>query len=104
MENAIVHGLAHSHKKDLQLTVTATLENNFIKYTVEDNGVGRSKAADYNKINKLHHKSIGLKITEDRIRLFNHEENLNGHVKITDLYDKHNKPDGTRIEVKLKVT
>lgn len=104
VENAIVHGLAHSHKKDLQLTVTATLENNFIKYTVEDNGVGRSKAADYNKINKLHHKSIGLKITEDRIRLFNHEENLNGHVKITDLYDKHNKPDGTRVEVKLKVT
>ncbi len=102
VENAIVHGLAHSDHKDLKLTVTATLENDFIKYVIEDNGIGRNKAGDYNKINKLHHKSVGLKITEDRVRLFNNEEHLNGHIKIVDLYDKNNQPRGTRVEVKLK--
>ncbi len=102
VENAIVHGLAHSDHKDLKLTVTATLENDFIKYVIEDNGIGREKAEDYNKMNKLHHKSVGLKITEDRIRLFNHEEHLNGHIKIIDLYDANNQPGGTRVEVKLK--
>ena len=102
VENAIVHGIAHSHKKDLTLTVTATLENDHIKYVIEDNGIGRNKSADYNKMNKLHHKSVGLKITEDRIRLFNHKEDTNGDIKIVDLYTSDNKPAGTRVEVKIK--
>ena len=102
VENAIVHGIAHSDKTNLKLTVSATLENDYIKYVIEDNGIGRSQAADYNKINKLHHKSVGLKITEDRIHLFNQNENGNGHIKITDVYTADNKPGGTRVEVKIK--
>lgn len=102
VENAIVHGIAHSDKADLKLTVTATLENDFIKYVIEDNGVGRNQSANYNKINKLHHKSIGLKITEDRVHLFNQSENSNGHINITDLFDEDNKPAGTKVEVKIK--
>ncbi len=102
VENAIVHGIAHSHRTDLHLMVSATLENGFIKYVIEDNGIGRNQSADYNKLNKLHHKSVGLKITEDRIRLYNGVENLNGYIKIIDLYNHENKPDGTRVEVKIK--
>jgi len=102
VENAIVHGIAHSDKTNLKLTVMATLENDFIKYTIEDNGIGRNQSEDYNKINKLHHKSIGLKITEDRVHLFNQSENSNGHIKITDLFDEYNKPAGTKVEVKIK--
>jgi len=102
VENAIVHGIAHSDKADLKLTVTAILENDFIKYVIEDNGVGRNQSANYNKINKLHHKSIGLKITEDRVHLFNQSENSNGHINITDLFDEDNKPAGTKVEVKIK--
>lgn len=102
VENAIVHGIAHSDRTDLKLTVSATLENDYIKYVIEDNGIGRSQAEDYNKLNKLHHKSVGLKITEDRIRLFNGEEDLNGYVKISDLYDDNDKPAGTKVEVKIK--
>jgi tetratricopeptide (TPR) repeat protein len=103
VENAIVHGIAHSDKTDLKLTVSATLENNYIKYVIEDNGIGREQAEKYKKINKLHHRSIGLKITEDRVHLFNQNENGNGHIRITDLYAEDNTPDGTRIEVRLKV-
>ncbi|KAA9039110.1 hypothetical protein FW778_09740 [Ginsengibacter hankyongi] len=102
VENAIVHGIAHSDKNNLILTVSATLEGEFIKYVIEDNGIGRNQAEDYNKINKLHHKSVGLKITEDRVRLFNKDENLNGHIKIIDVYNTDKKPGGTRVEVKIK--
>ena len=102
VENAIVHGIAHSDKPNLKLTVSATLENDYIKYVIEDNGIGRHQAEDYNKMNKLHHKSVGLKITEDRIRLFNQTENVNGHIKIIDLYNADNQPGGTRVEVKIK--
>jgi hypothetical protein len=102
VENAIVHGIAHSDRTDLQLTVSATLENDYIKYVIEDNGIGRIQAADYNKLNKLHHKSIGLKITEDRIHLFNNHQNFNDYIKIIDLYNSDNNPNGTRVEVKIK--
>jgi tetratricopeptide (TPR) repeat protein len=103
VENAIVHGIAHSDKANLKLTVSATLENDHIKYVIEDNGIGREQAEKYKRINKLHHRSIGLKITEDRVHLFNQNENSNGHIRITDLYAEDNTPDGTRIEVRLKV-
>jgi hypothetical protein len=102
VENAIIHGIAHSDKNDLQLSIRVTLEKDFIKYTIEDNGIGRTQAESYKKINKLHHVSLGLKISEDRIHLFNHEENSNGQIKITDLFDSDNKSAGTRVEVKLK--
>jgi hypothetical protein len=102
VENAIVHGIAHSDKMDLKLKVSATLENEFIKYVIEDNGIGRKQSENYNLQNKLHHKSVGLKITEDRIKLFNQVEHVNGFIQIFDLYDGNNKPEGTRVEVKIK--
>jgi len=71
IENAIVHGLAHSEEDGLNLTVTASLENDRIKYMIQDNGIGRAKANAYNLQNKPYHKSIGLKITENRIQIFN---------------------------------
>ena len=102
VENAIVHGIAHSDRTDLKLAVTATLENDYIKYVIEDNGIGRCQSADYNKLNKLHHKSVGLKITEDRVLLFNQAEVLNGYIKIIDLFNADNSSNGTRVEVKIK--
>ena len=103
VENAIVHGIAHSDKPNLKLTVTATLDNNFIKYIIEDNGIGRKQSTNYNTLNKLHHKSVGLKITEDRVLLFNHVDNCDDYIKITDLYCNNNIPAGTMVELKIKV-
>ncbi len=104
VENAIVHGMAHSDRNDLKLIVSASLEDDYIKYIIKDNGIGRTQAADYNKLNKLRHKSVGLKITEDRIQLYNQEHNANGYVKIFDLLDGNSNPVGTRVEVKIKAT
>ncbi|MEO6187393.1 MAG: histidine kinase, partial [Ginsengibacter sp.] len=102
IENAIVHGIAHSDRKDLRLSLSVFLEEDYIKYEVTDNGIGRSKSEDYNKLNRLYHKSVGLKISEDRIQLHNKQQNANGSIKISDLYDDENKPAGTLVEVKIK--
>ena len=101
VENAIVHGLSHSEEDGLNLTVMATLENEKIKYVVQDNGIGRAQAAAYNQQNKPYHKSVGLKITEDRINIFNNHPEGNGFVHFTDLTDKENRPAGTRVEIIL---
>ncbi|MEO8110429.1 MAG: histidine kinase [Ginsengibacter sp.] len=104
VENAIVHGIGHSDKANLKLTVSAVLEEGYIKYTIEDNGIGRSQSEKYNKMNKRNHKSVGLKITEDRIMLFNQAQHTNGYVKFTDLYASNEEPAGTRVEVKIKAS
>lgn len=102
VENAIVHGISHSHDEKLQLTVTAILEVDYIKYTIQDNGVGRAKAAAYNSQNKPGHKSVGLQITADRIALFNVEKQANVSVRLTDLFDDDKTPSGTRVDIHLK--
>jgi LytS/YehU family sensor histidine kinase len=98
VENAIVHGLSHSEDKNLTLTVTATLENDNIKYEITDNGIGRKQAAMYNKQNKMQHESVGLKITEDRINIFNNNKNS---VMITDLIESEIHS-GTRVSITIK--
>jgi hypothetical protein len=102
LENAIVHGIAHSDKKDLHIILSAVLENDFIKYTIEDNGVGRKLAAEYNMQNKPNHKSVGLQITAERINIFNEPLNGNPNVNIIDLTSDDNIPNGTRVEIKIK--
>ncbi|HEY6063510.1 MAG TPA: histidine kinase, partial [Chitinophagaceae bacterium] len=101
VENAIVHGIAHSHMEQLQLSVTATLEGGHIRYIIQDNGVGRVKADEYNRQNKPGHKSVGLQITADRIAHFNHEYRDKA-VKVIDLYDDKHEPCGTKVEIFLK--
>jgi tetratricopeptide (TPR) repeat protein len=99
VENAIVHGLANSDEDGLYLAVTATLEDDKIKYVIQDNGVGREKSKEYNQKNKPYHRSMGLAITEDRIQLFNNEKE--GAVMITDLYHADKSAGGTKVEITL---
>ncbi|HEY8657505.1 MAG TPA: histidine kinase [Hanamia sp.] len=102
VENAIIHGLANSENEDLCLTVTASLENDRIKFIIQDNGIGRIQSSEYNRLNKPYHKSIGLKITEDRINLYKCGYETDGSIKITDLYDEYNNPTGTKVEITIK--
>lgn len=102
VENAIVHGLSHSQASDLRLSVHATLESDHIRYVVEDNGIGREKAQIYNQRNKPLHKSVGLKITEERIQIFSRRTKSRGSVSITDLYDAAGTPCGTRVNMIIK--
>ncbi len=104
VENAIVHGFAHSEDKQLQLTVTASLKDDRIHYTVEDNGVGRKKAAEYNRQNKPYHKSVGLRITEERISLFNQSSPDGEFVQFTDLTDEQQQGKGTKVDILLKAS
>ena len=103
VENAIEHGIAHSEKNDCTLFVSASIKNNHILYTIEDNGIGRQQAAAFNLQNKKQHKSVGITITQDRIHIFNDTSKTVEDIVITDLYDNNNEPAGTRVEVKIKL-
>ena len=99
VENAIHHGLLNKIDADKKLRIDVFAGDNCICYRIEDNGVGRAKAAVYKDINRPSHESMGMQITNDRINLFN--QNKNSAIEITDLVDIHNVPMGTRVEVEL---
>jgi LytS/YehU family sensor histidine kinase len=102
VENAIVHGLAHSEKDNLTLSVTASVEKEYIHYSIQDNGIGRRQSSLYNHQNKPNHKSVGLVITKERIQIFNRKHNADGLVTITDLFDEHDQPKGTKVDIMIK--
>ncbi len=101
VENAIHHGLLNKLSGERKLTVIAALENDCIKYTITDNGIGRTKAQEIKVINKPEHESYGINITTERIHLYNKNGHANG-VTITDLFE-NNKPSGTKVEVRIKM-
>lgn len=98
VENAIHHGLLNKLNGEKKLDIDVRLEEQSIKYTITDNGVGREQAAVYKKLNGLSRTPFGMQMTSERINLFNQE--TDGAVKITDLYDEDT-PAGTKVEVWL---
>jgi LytS/YehU family sensor histidine kinase len=101
LENAILHGLVHSEKENLLLKLKIALAGDQIRYTIIDNGIGRAKAAAYNLQNKPNHKSVGLKITQDRINLFN--KTKQEPVLIEDLTDESGNALGTKVDIILNI-
>lgn len=99
VENAIHHGLLNKIEHDKKLLVHVAVTNNHIHYSIEDNGVGRAKAALYKQLNQPTYESMGMRITADRISLFNQQSSSS--VKIIDLYDEHENPAGTKVDVEL---
>jgi LytS/YehU family sensor histidine kinase len=99
VENSIQHGLLNKQAGERKLVVQATLENNYICYTISDNGVGRTKALEIKNRNKPDHKSYGIEISSERIRL--HNGNDQDNLIITDITGDNET--GTEVQVKLKI-
>jgi ligand-binding sensor domain-containing protein len=102
VENAIVHGLAPSEKPGLYLKITVKLKNDFIHYTIEDNGIGRTESLAYARKYRPAHKSLGLEISRERIDLINRKHGTAGTLDIIDLYDDRD-PAGTRVVLTINI-
>jgi hypothetical protein len=104
VENAIVHGLAPCDRRDLHLEISIKLCNDYIHYTIQDNGIGRLKSRAYGEQNKTGHKSLGLQITRERIEILYRQQKANGILEIVDLYDDNQRAAGTRVILTIKTT
>jgi len=103
VENAILHGLNPKPEKG-KLTIAFTSKNNFIICTITDNGIGREKAAEIKRTMPVSkHKSLGMKITEDRLRILNEVNNSMLSVNITDLKDNKGNALGTKVELFIPI-
>ncbi len=103
VENAIWHGL--KLKKDNgAIDISISKNGNFLHCIVEDNGVGRQKAASKVKTDTLKKASLGLQITKERLSLHDSRFNLSSSLKVIDLKDDNEQPRGTRVELTIPIS
>jgi ligand-binding sensor domain-containing protein len=101
VENAIWHGLMPKKAGGL-LLVHFSIMNDCLKIIVEDNGLGREASKRNKELQgtfKLDHTSIGIKNSEERIRLTNELTNLHATLTIEDLYEVDGVAIGTRVVI-----
>ena len=98
-ENAIWHGLMHKEDKG-QLDIEVSEESDHLYFKISDNGIGRKQAAAMASKSATKHKSMGLRITQDRIAML---QKVNGEspVKIIDLEYADGSAAGTEVIIKM---
>jgi hypothetical protein len=99
VENAIRHGLTTSENKENRLTVTVCHCEGGICCVVEDNGIGRQQSIEQKQKGKTEHRSMGNKISKERIELIRSLKLGNIRETITDLFDENGSGSGTRVEI-----
>ena len=99
VENAILHGLNPKPEKG-KLIIHIYSENNFLICTITDNGIGREKSSEIKRtMPTKNHKSIGMKITEERLKILNEINASKLSVTITDLKNEQQVSEGTKVEL-----
>ncbi len=97
IENAIIHGLRNSEKREKSLKISILQKNNdVVVILIEDNGIGRKKSGELNKKREVMHQSLGIEITTQRIEVHNQHYQNKLSVSTFDLLT------GTLVEVSIQ--
>jgi two-component sensor histidine kinase len=96
-ENSIKHGILPRDEGGL-IKIRIDRENDYIKLTIEDNGIGRANSAGHSTST-----GKGLKLTGEFYDILNQINKRPIIHKITDLYDESGVSAGTRVEVWVPV-
>jgi sensor histidine kinase YesM len=99
-ENAIWHGLMHSERQG-RLNIELSILGKILNCVITDNGVGREKAENMKSKTAEKEKSMGLKITTERLSLLNNEKGLHTFYEIEDLKDEDGNASGTKVILRI---
>lgn len=100
VENAIWHGLMKAKKQNGHLQIALVREGKQLRWTIEDNGVGR----DFSNTNSSEgadsaHQSSGIRLTKERLQILSEKTKLFYHMEIVDLMDAEGHPAGTKVSI-----
>ena len=108
IENAIQHGLINKNSKgDLWLSLERN--NGLLICKIEDNGIGRARAQEIEQGKVSRHKSLGIKVTEERISGLFALLDYKMEVVTEDLFEikqaseETPQPAGTRVTISIPV-
>ena len=100
-ENAIWHGLMHKDGAG-HLNIELNEDNGILNCIITDDGVGREKAEEYKSKSAEKEKSMGLKITKERLSLLNQGTTGGTFYEIEDVVNEQGEIAGTRVQLKIK--
>jgi LytS/YehU family sensor histidine kinase len=101
VENAIWHGLLHKEEAGI-LTITISASYEKLSCIIEDDGIGRVKAQQL-KSKSAFRKSLGMKLTEDRLALLSRKTKISASVTIKDLYSSSGEARGTQVILEIPI-
>jgi ligand-binding sensor domain-containing protein len=106
VENAVIHGVLHQLEKPGKINIRFILdvaknEMKSIICEIEDNGVGRKKAKEYESEIKKDHKSAALEITRERLSQANEKGKPESKLEIIDLMDADGNATGTKVVIRI---
>jgi LytS/YehU family sensor histidine kinase len=102
VENAIWHGLRHKKEKG-HLDIELYQQEEILFCKITDDGIGRKKAAELKSKSTLGHKSMGIKITENRIAMMQ-KNGFDKCVEIKDLVYADGSAAGTEVMLRIPIT
>ena len=100
-ENAIWHGLMHKEEKG-HLEIEIFNEGDLLCFKIMDDGIGRKKAAELKGNSAPGHKSMGMRITADRIAILQ-QQSLDSNIVVKDLASPDGTPAGTEVLIKIPI-
>ena len=101
LENALWHGLS-SKKGDKKIILSVFQPSkDFIQIDIEDNGIGRKASAKIKSDKVINRKSIGIKLTKERLNNFIKDLNHPFSLVFNDLVDENKNPSGTKVALKI---
>jgi LytS/YehU family sensor histidine kinase len=103
VENAIWHGLLHKETEGRLLIHVSLPSEGMLQCEIEDNGIGREKAKEMKSKSAISRKSLGMKLTEDRLSLLNKHATLNASIDIIDIINGNGEIAGTKVIIKIPV-
>lgn len=105
VENAIWHGLMHKKDQDdRRVRIELFRQNGYLIGSIEDNGIGRARAQEIQQQRPAKgRKSVGMRITGDRIRMINQLYHADTSVAIEDLYREDGSPRGTKVTIRIPI-
>jgi hypothetical protein len=103
IENSLKHGLLHKTGKK-ELNIIFENKKDFLLITIDDNGIGRQKSAELNRIKNKKHRSFATEATQNRIKLLNQYTNRNIAVRIIDKRNPLDQAMGTTVIFEIPIT
>ncbi|CAN5421592.1 hypothetical protein BH20BAC1_BH20BAC1_07530 [soil metagenome] len=102
-ENAIWHGLMHKEDKGHLEISLYQQDDHILCCKITDDGIGRKKARELNSKSAATHKSMGMRISADRIAILQQNKQLDTTINISDLVLPDGTAGGTEVLLKLPV-
>ncbi len=97
LENALWHGLSSKDGDKKILLHISKGKKGYINISITDNGVGRAVSEKLKERKVLKRKSIGIKITKERLANFSRDYQNTFQMEIVDLLDDEGNASGTKV-------